>query len=250
MSSARTSIVSTPILALSALAATALLSACGSGGSSSDAGSDAGSSMQVEAGDRSCELDRSDVAAGTATFAITNTGDQTTEVYVYAPGDDGDYTTVVTEVENIGPGISRTMEAQLAPGTYEVACKPGQSGEGIRTPLTVQDDGAGDESAPESEVAYDREVELTTDGTSLDARDGVDLAATAGEKIEFKLENAASGPVTLELKNPEGDVAGEVEAIETDATGELIAALDETGQWQLIIERDGHDDIVEPLSVS
>lgn len=254
MSSVRPSIFSTPVLALGALAASALLGACGSGEPSTTAGSDAGSSVQVEAGDRSCELDRSDLAAGTASFAITNTGEETTEVYVYAPADGGDYTTVVTEVENIGPGLSRTMEAQLGPGTYEVACKPGQSGEGIRTTLTVENDGAGDGSersaASESEVAYDREIELNTDGTSLSARAGADLAATAGEKIEFKVDNTAPGPITFEVKDPDGNVAGEVESIEPGTTGELVTSLDQPGRWQLIVERDEFDDISEALSVS
>ena len=63
-------------------------------------------------------------------------------------------TTVVAEVENIGPGTSRDMTADLAPGTYEIACKPGQTGDGIRAQLTVtggaecgawcQDEGCGD----------------------------------------------------------------------------------------------------------
>ncbi len=254
MSSARMSTVPTPILVLGALAASALLGACGSGETRTAAGPDGGTTVQVAASDRGCEVSRSDLPAGTTSFAITNTGEQTTEVYVYAPDDGGDYTRVLSEVENIGPGLARTMEAQLVPGTYEVACKPGQSGEGIRTTLTVTNDGAGDggeeSAAREPEVAYDREVDLYTDGTSLSARTGADLAATSGEKIELKVENTAPGPITFELKGPDGDVVGEVESIEPGATGELIAALDQTGQWQLVVERDGHDDIVTSLSVS
>ncbi len=257
MLSARRSRFLTPISALGALAASALLGACGgTGGASGTAAKSA--VVGVAAGDRSCELDRSELAAGTATFAITNTGEQTTEVYVYAPDDGGDYTAVLTEVENIGPGLSRTMEAQLVPGTYEVACKPGQSGEGIRTTLTVQgnggpgEDGAKSEesAADEAEVAYDREVELETDGTSLTVQSGADLRANAGEKVEFKIENKAPGPITLELKAADGDVVGKVEAIKPGGSGELVAALDEAGQWQLVIERDGYQDIVDPLWVS
>ncbi len=234
-----------PLITVGALAASALLGACAGG--SAEPGTAAGSTVQVSAGDRSCELDRTDLGAGTASFAITNTGDKTTEVYVYAPDGGGNYTTVLTEVENIGPGLSRTMEAQLGPGTYEVACKPGQSGEGIRTRLTVVGDGGDESAAGESEVAYDREIELSTDGTTIT---GEELAATSGEKIEFKVANKTQGPITVELKTPDSDVAGEVESIKPGETGELVAALDEAGEWQIVIKRDGRESLSQALPVS
>lgn len=249
MLSARRSPLASPLITVGALVASALLGACTGGGG--EPGTTAASTVQVSASDRSCELDRTDLGAGTASFAITNTGDKTTEVYVYAADGGGNYTTVLAEVENIGPGLSRTMEAQLGPGRYEVACKPGQSGEGIRTRLTVVgnggDNGGGESAAGESEVAYDREIELSTDGTTIT---GEELAATSGEKIEFKVENKAQGPITFELKTPDSDVAGEVESIKPGATGELVAALDETGEWQIVIERDGRESLSQALPVS
>jgi iron uptake system component EfeO len=45
---------------------------------------------------------------------------------------------VMTEKENIGPGTSATVAVDLAAGAYEVACKPGMTGDGIRTALTVK----------------------------------------------------------------------------------------------------------------
>ncbi len=74
--------------------------------------------------------------AGATAFDVTNTGGKITEVYVYGKSGDA-FTTIVSEVENIGPGTSRTMNATLAAGSYEIACKPGQTGDGIHTALTV-----------------------------------------------------------------------------------------------------------------
>ena len=77
----------------------------------------------------SVEVARTDLDAGTSTFAVKNDGDDVTEVYVYADGDE-----VKGEVENIGPGTSRDLDVDLTAGEYEVACKPGMKGDGIRTP--------------------------------------------------------------------------------------------------------------------
>lgn len=66
-------------------------------------------------------------------FAITNNGIKVTEFYVYGPNN-----RVLGEVENIGPGLKGTMTVDITdPGTYEVACKPGMVGTGIRQQLTV-----------------------------------------------------------------------------------------------------------------
>jgi iron uptake system component EfeO len=76
-------------------------------------------------------VSRTDLTAGISTFAITNTGSDVTEVYVY----DGDR--VVTEKENIGPGTAYDLTVDLGEGTYQVACKPGMVGDGIRSDLVV-----------------------------------------------------------------------------------------------------------------
>ena len=111
--------------ALVLLAALAL-AGCGS----STVGS--GPAVAVKAGDDACEVARTTLPAGTHRLAVTNAGTDTTEVYVYGTGD-----AVVGEVENIAPGVSRELVVQLAEGSYEVACKPGQQGDGIRTALEV-----------------------------------------------------------------------------------------------------------------
>ena len=106
-----------------AAAIIALLGACSSGG--------AGAEVGVTSGDDTCELSTVSVPAGTTTFSVANTGTRTTEFYVYA--EDG--TTIVGEVENIGPGLTRDLTVTLAAGSYITACKPGMTGDGIRAPF-------------------------------------------------------------------------------------------------------------------
>lgn len=109
------------------------LSACGSGGS---AGSPA--AVAVMAGDDSCVVAQTTFEQeGKVRFAVRNTGQDVTEVYVYATGTGGRFDKVVGEVENVAPGVERTLDVELKAGSYEVVCKPGQQGNGIRTAITV-----------------------------------------------------------------------------------------------------------------
>lgn len=92
--------------------------------------------VDITASDASCVPARTTFAAGETTFRVQNEGTQVTEVYVYADGDE-----VVTEREDIGPGTSANFTIDLAAGDYEIACKPGQTGPGIRQTITVTDEG-------------------------------------------------------------------------------------------------------------
>jgi iron uptake system component EfeO len=233
-------VLSRPSAAAVLLGALPFVVSCGAGDVETDARSTA--TVAVAAGEDSCDVERTELEAGAVTFAVTNEGSSTTEVYVYGE-DEGEFTRVVAEVENIGPGISRDLETELAAGSYEIACKPGQTGDGIRTPITVTGGG----SAGVSEQAgYDREIELSTDGATITGLDG---GATTGERIEFTLTNEADGVRILELKDPEGSVAGEVE-VEPGATGEVVVDLDAAGTWQVIVEGEGLEDLVAELAVS
>jgi iron uptake system component EfeO len=119
----------TSAVAAAAIVAAGCLSACTSGEA-------AESTVKLTATDTRCGLARTELAAGPSTFAITNDGSKVTEVYVYGKRG-GTYSKIVTEKENIGPGTSYDLTVSLQPGRYEVACKPGQKGDGIRTRITV-----------------------------------------------------------------------------------------------------------------
>jgi iron uptake system component EfeO len=89
--------------------------------------------VTVKATDTGCELSTTEGKAGTTTFAITNGGSMVTEVYIYS-GDGR----VLSEAENIPPGLQRQISVPLTEaGRYEVACKPGMVGDGIRAAYTV-----------------------------------------------------------------------------------------------------------------
>ncbi len=101
------------------------LTACSSNGAPSDA-------IAITSGNTDCQVAQTTLPAGKHSFTVENTGSQATEVYVYAPGDK-----VKAEKENIGPGTKATFSVTLTAGSYQVACKPGQTGNGIRRTLTV-----------------------------------------------------------------------------------------------------------------
>jgi iron uptake system component EfeO len=106
------------------------LSACGGNGESS------AQSYGIKAGDTTCEVEDTSIPAGEVSFDVENTGSDVTEVYVY--GKEGDeFSKIMGEVENIGPGTSQDFIVDLTAGDYEVACKRGMVGDGIRTQLTV-----------------------------------------------------------------------------------------------------------------
>ncbi|MGI8433158.1 MAG: cupredoxin domain-containing protein [Nocardioidaceae bacterium] len=118
------------ITAVVALSVTAAI-----GGCSKDNGSSA-PTYKVDSTDTTCDVEKTDLASGPATFEVSNSGSDVTEVYIYAEG--GDFTDIVEEAENIGPGTARSLDVDLNPGQYHVTCKPGMTGDGISTLITVK----------------------------------------------------------------------------------------------------------------
>lgn len=226
-----TSLHTLPILGstLGALALLGTLTACGSG----DAGTAA--VHHVKAGDHTCNVDDTALDAGRHAFQIENVGSDVTEVYVYKDGDD--FSKIMGEKENIGPGTSQTLQVDLSSGDYQVACKPGMTGDGIRTALTVTGEGGSTEAA---EASYDRELEFAV------AKDGnvrlpMQSDGTAGERIKFKLYNRSGAEHYLELIGPDGTKLGEAEA-HTGEDAEFVSELAKVGNYQVKVYRDGHED--------
>jgi iron uptake system component EfeO len=226
------------VLALGA-ATLALLAGCGSGDPAAT-----GSGVAITANDTACQVAKTTFDPGQVTFTVTNKGSQTTEVYIYGDSN-GAYTKIISEVENIGPGLSRDLTATLSPGAYEIACKPGQTGDGIRTPITVT--GTPASASATAEAEYDHEIEIEVTASAVEGADG--LTAKAGEKIEFKLENKANAKRELEIINPAGKIVAEIEATAGGAA-ETVVALAEPGKWTLKIEGDGMTEIEKTFTVS
>ncbi len=164
-----------PALALVVLTAACGGSGDGDGGRGSAAALD---TIPVAASDDSCDVDTSEVAAGTHEFEVTNAGSTTTEFYVYAEGD-----RVMGEVENIAPGLSRALLVELPAGEYETVCKPGMGGDGIRNPLTVIGESAQlseDESLARAAQDYQRYVQSQT-GALIEQTTAFVAAVRAGD---------------------------------------------------------------------
>jgi iron uptake system component EfeO len=140
------------LIVLTALALTACTGPAAAGGGA----------IAVDARDDACRVATTSLDAGTHEFEIRNGGGQVTEFYVFAAGD-----RIMGEVENIGPGLSRTLHVELPAGRYEAACKPGMTGDGIRTTLTVR--GAAPEPRSDAAelaaatVSYQRYVRAQSD---------------------------------------------------------------------------------------
>ncbi len=100
---------------------------------SADSSTKAPSEITVNASDTECKLSGTQAGTGPSTFVITNNGTKVTEFYVYGEGE-----RVMGEVENISPGLQRKLVVQLGePGKYQIACKPGMIGDGLRSDFTV-----------------------------------------------------------------------------------------------------------------
>ncbi|MER5751303.1 iron uptake system protein EfeO [Streptomyces sp. NPDC002088] len=93
---------------------------------------DGAGAIQVTAADSTCKTSTKSVPAGQVTLKIENKGSKATEVEILFPDD-----RIVSEKENIGPGTKYTLTAEVKAGSYEIACRPGMKGRGVRQKLTV-----------------------------------------------------------------------------------------------------------------
>ena len=117
-----------PVPVVRAGAATAALVAALAGCSSTQADQ----AIAVTGTDTTCTAATSTVNAGTVELRFDNKGTKVNELYVLRP--DG---SIVTEKEDVAPGISVRVTVELPAGSYTLQCKPGTTGDGIKAPLTV-----------------------------------------------------------------------------------------------------------------
>jgi iron uptake system component EfeO len=167
--------------ALVALSCATVGLAAGCGSSATPSTQDG--SIEVLATDTECKVARAQASAGTTVFTIKNNGSKANEFYVYAAGD-----RVMGEVENIGPGVNRDLHVELPAGTYQTACKPGMSGDGIRAAFTVTGSAAAltdDAALAEATASYQRYVKSQTDALLAKTQEFVD-AVKAGDVAKAK----------------------------------------------------------------
>ncbi|MFD0021546.1 iron uptake system protein EfeO [Streptomyces sp. NPDC058382] len=162
--------------------------------------------VQVVAKDDSCEVSKKELPAGHIELAVQNKGSKVTEVYVLFPDD-----RIVAERENIGPGTKATITAEIKAGSYEIACKPGMKGHGIRQKLEVSG-GKAAKRSPEMDkavAAYRTYVQDQADETLPKAKLFTDAVA-AGD-IEAAKKVYADSRLGWERTEPVAESFGDID---------------------------------------
>ncbi|GIG57231.1 lipoprotein [Longispora fulva] len=201
---------------ITALVAASLIAGGGLAGCSDDKkDAAAGAAIAVTATDTECKVEKADLPAGTHHFKVTNKGTKTTEFYVYADGNK-----VMGEVENITPGVSRELKVDLEEGKYQAACKPGQTGDGIRQDLTVT--GKTVALSAEDQVAVDAYRTFVKENANLTLTKTTEFVAAvkAGDIAKAK-ELYPVARTGYERIEPIAEALGEIDA-ELDAREDKV----------------------------
>ncbi|MFJ6437661.1 iron uptake system protein EfeO [Streptomyces sp. NPDC091416] len=162
--------------------------------------------VQVVAKDDSCDVSKTKLPAGHVELAVENKGSKVTEVYVLFPDD-----RIVAERENIGPGTKATITAEIKAGSYEIACKPGMKGHGIRQKIDVSG-GKTAKRSPEMDravAAYRTYVQAQADETLPKVKVFTDAVA-AGD-IEAAKKAYADSRIGWERTEPVAESFGDID---------------------------------------
>ncbi|WP_406305399.1 iron uptake system protein EfeO [Streptomyces sp. NBC_00885] len=162
--------------------------------------------VSVTAKDDSCEVSKKEFPAGHVELAIENKGSKVTEVYLLFPDD-----RIVSERENIGPGTKQKLTAEVKAGDYEIACKPGMKGDGIRQKVTVTG-GKAAKRSPEMDKAvadYRTYVQAQADETLPKVKVFTD-AVQAGD-IEAAKKAYADSRIGWERTEPVAESFGDID---------------------------------------
>jgi iron uptake system component EfeO len=188
-----------------AATAAALTAVTGCAEKSDAKGGDGG--ISVTAKDDSCEVSKKEFPAGHVELAIENKGSKVTEVYILFPDD-----RIVSERENIGPGTKQKLTAEVKAGSYEIACKPGMKGDGIRQQVTATGGGKVAKRSPEMDAAvaaYRKYVQTQADETLPKAKVFAD-AVKAGD-IEAAKKAYADSRIGWERTEPVAESFGDID---------------------------------------
>lgn len=162
------------------------LSGCSSSGDGAEA-----AGLTVTGTDSECKPSKGSVAAGVNDITFRNKGTKENEIYILRP--DG---SIVSERENVGPGITVTLAVELPAGSYTVQCKPGMVGKGIQSPLTVTGVAASTSAAADPRLdaavaAYRTYVEEQVSSSLAGAKE-LAAAVAAGDVVKAKAVYAPS----------------------------------------------------------
>ena len=192
---------------VTAAATVAALTAVTGCADKSDSNSKSDGAIQVIAKDDACQVSKTSFPAGHVEFAVDNKGSKVTEVYVLFP--DG---RIVTERENIGPGTKAKITAEVKAGSYEIACKPGMKGDGIRQKVEATGGGTQAGRSPEMDqavAAYRAYVQAQADETLPKVKVFTDAVA-AGD-IEAAKKAYADSRIGWERTEPVAESFGDID---------------------------------------
>ncbi|MBP0938250.1 iron uptake system protein EfeO [Streptomyces sp. KCTC 0041BP] len=213
----RSALLATTGLAIAVAAAT---------GCAQKSGADGDGAIKVAASDTACEVSKKDFPAGKATIEVENKGAKVTELYVLFP--DG---RIVAERENIGPGTKATITAEIKAGDYEIACKPGMKGDGIRTKVKATGKG-GEKRSPELDAAvaaYRAYAQEQADETLPKAQAFAD-AVKAGD-VEAAKKAYAPSRLGWERTEPVAESFGDIDPKVDVREDGLEAGQDPAKDW-------------------
>ncbi len=192
------------------IAATALQIGCSGGAADSTA--------VVTGTDDACTMSGDPVAAGTVDVEFTNEADDVSELYILKANGD-----VVSEVENVTTGTTRTLTVDLVAGDYMIRCKPGQTGEGFTSDFAVTGEGGTPEATPDREITFEA-VDFTYPDLDLSG-------ISEGDTIRFAMTNTGDQPHEFEVVDPDGNPLGEVAATDPGASSGATISFDAPGDY-------------------
>ncbi|MCI0688367.1 MAG: cupredoxin domain-containing protein [Sporichthyaceae bacterium] len=183
--------------------------------------------VKITSSDSACTVGATKLDSGKLIFDVVNVGTKPTEVDVYGQHGAGGFTRMMSEVENVAPGKSADLVVKLGGGTYEIACKPGGSGPGIRQRITIAGKAAPVESPA---IAFDRQIVVALTDTGATGLEK--LTVKPGETISFLLENnSTQRPGYLEIIGPDGQEVGQITGVAPGDQLDAIITLTEPGQY-------------------
>ncbi|MGW6409649.1 iron uptake system protein EfeO [Streptomyces vinaceus] len=209
------------LTAVAAVAALTAVTGCAEKSGSSDG------AVKVAASDSACEVSKTEFPAGKVTLEVENKGSKVTEVYVLFPDD-----RIVAERENIGPGTKASITAEIKAGDYEIACKPGMKGDGIRQKVKATGGGAAEKRSPELDAAvaeYRKYVQAQADETLPKAQAFAD-AVKAGDLAAAQKAYAVSR-IGWERTEPVAESFGDIDPKVDVREDGLEAGQDPAKDW-------------------
>lgn len=203
------------------MAAVVSLSGCAQKAASGDG------AIKVTASDSTCEVSKDEFPAGHLALDVENTGSKVTEVYVLFPDD-----RIAAERENIGPGTKTSITAEIKAGDYQIACKPGMKGDGIRQKVKATGQNTAAKRSPEADAAvagYRSYVLAQAEETLPKAKAFAD-AVKAGD-IESAKKLYAPSRIGWERTEPVAESFGDIDPKVDVREDGLEAGQDPVKDW-------------------